>query len=252
MTQLLNFREPFSAWSHGIWLLASLPATVVLWRSCGGGRARRISFLIFGLSLAACALGSTLYHGVRLDVGWLDFFERMDHVGIHLLIAGSYTPLAWNLLRGPWRWGTLTAVWTATVLGCGLLLANVRLPAPLRTCEYLAMGWGALLCYFEMARVISHRAMRPLVVGGVLYSVGAVLNLFQTPVLWPGVFGSHEMFHLWVMAGSLSHFWFMLTAVVPFAYATGAGADPRPVPVWDAERRSPARLNLLPGRLPQG
>lgn len=247
----LNFREPFSAWSHGLWLLASLPVTIILWRRCGADRAKRFTFLIFGLCLAACGLGSTLYHAVRLDPGGIDFFERMDHVGIHLLIAGSYTPLAWNLLRGPWRWGTLTAVWTATLFGCVLLLANVRLPAPLRTCEYLAMGWGSLLCYFEMARVISHRAMRPLVIGGVLYSVGAVLNLVQWPVLWPGVFGAHEMFHLWVIAGSLSHFWFMLTAVVPFAYAAGAAAQTRTAPVWPTARRRPIPIRVSTARLPE-
>ena len=104
-------------------------------------------------------------------------------------------------MRGRWRWGTLTAVWLTTLVASGLLLANVRLPVPLATCEYLAMGWGALFVYFEVARVVSHRSMRPLVVGGVLYSVGALLNLMHWPVLWPGVFGSHELFHLWVMAG---------------------------------------------------
>ncbi|GAC1449772.1 MAG: hemolysin III family protein [Isosphaeraceae bacterium] len=215
----LDFREPFSAWSHGLWLLLSVPATVLLWRRCGGNRAKRFTLLIFGLSLAACSLGSTLYHGVRVGNDGLELFDRLDHVGIHLLIAGSYTPLAWNLLRGHWRWGTLLAVWSSTLVGSGLLLANIRLPGPLQTCEYMALGWGALLCYCEMARVISHRAMRPLVLGGVFYSIGALLNLMEWPNLWPGVFGPHEMFHLWVMAGSAFHFWFMLTAVVPFACA---------------------------------
>src|SRR5205823_1230985 len=135
------------------------------------------------------------------------------HVGIHLLIAGSYTPVAWNLLRGRWRRVTLAAVWSTTLVASALLIMNIRLPMPLATCEYLALGWGALFCYFEIARVLSHRALRPLVVGGVLYSVGALLNLFHWPVLWPGVFGSHEMFHLWVMGGSFAHFWFMLSAV---------------------------------------
>src|SRR5438874_108955 len=101
----LDFREPFNAWSHGLWLLLSLPATYVLWRRCGTDRGRRLSFLVFGACLTACYLGSTLYHGVRGRPDAIEFFDRLDHVGIHLLIAGSYTPLAWNVMRGRWRWG---------------------------------------------------------------------------------------------------------------------------------------------------
>ena len=253
MIYLFQFREPFSAWSHGLWLLLSLPATWILWRRCGSDRSKQFSLMIFGMSLAACYLGSMLYHGVRLEEKSIDFFDRLDHIGIHLLIAGSYTPLAWNLMRGAWRWGTLSAVWLTTLIGSGLLLANIRLPLPLATCEYLALGWGALLVYFEVARVVSHRSMRPLVVGGILYSVGALLNLMQWPVLWPGIFGSHELFHLLVMAGSAAHFWFMLTAVAPFAYASQAEAQT--IADWEADSRQPdrsaIRVNLSPDRLRQ-
>jgi hemolysin III len=234
----LHFREPFSAWSHAVWLVLSIPATLVLWKRSGGDRAKRLSFLIFGLGLAACYLGSTLYHGVRVGPDRIDFFDRLDHIGIHLLIAGSYTPLALNLLRGRWRWGTLLAVWGTALVASALLLENVRLPAPLATCEYLALGWGAMLCYAEIARVLSHRTLRPLVIGGVFYSVGAVLNLLNWPEISPGVFGHHEVFHLWVMAGTVAHFWFMLTAVVPFACAA---QSIKPEPVWVSEREGPGR-----------
>ncbi len=218
MFYLLQFREPFSAWSHGLWLLLSIPATIVLWRRCRGDRAKQWSLAIFGVTLVACYLGSMLYHGLRLEKESIDLFDRLDHIGIHLLIAGSYTPVAWNLMRGNWRWGTLTAVWLTTLVSSGLLLWNVRPPLPLATCEYLALGWGALFVYFEVARVVTHKSMRPLVLGGILYSIGALLNLMRWPELWPGVFGSHEMFHLWVMGGSAAHFWFMLTAVAPFGF----------------------------------
>lgn len=224
---ILELREPFSAGSHGLWLILSFPATVILWRRCGEDRSKQLSLLVFGLSLAACYFGSALYHGVRVDKDRIDFFDRLDHVGIHLLIAGSYTPLAWNLLHGRWRWGTLAAVWTTTLLSSGLLLANIRLPGPLATGEYLALGWGALFCYNEIARTHPDRSLRTLVVGGVFYSIGALLNLLHWPVIWPGIVGAHEVFHLWVMAGSFAHFWFMLTVVVPFACATrqqGVGA----------------------------
>lgn len=252
-----HFREPFSAWTHGLWLVLSVPATLYLLSRCGRDRGKRWTLTIYGLGMAACYLGSAVYHGVRCSEGGLDLFERLDHVGIHLLIAGSYTPLAWNLLRGPWRWGTLSAVWSTTAVASTLLIANTRLPTPLATCEYLALGWGALLCYFEIARVVSRRAIRPLVVGGVFYSVGALLNLLGWPVLWPGVVGSHEVFHLWVMAGSSAHYWFMLTAVVPFAYAATAGLDGAPthtgpLPAWDTSRPRRPGTAASPTRAPAG
>ena len=98
----------------------------------------------------------------------------------------------------------------------------------MRTGLYLGLGWGALFCYFDIARKLSHRAMRPFLAGGVFYSVGAVLNLLHWPVLWPGVFQAHELFHLFVMAGSLSHFWFILTAVATFDPAAPLNRPPGP------------------------
>lgn len=215
MLSLIAPREPFSAWSHGLWLVLSIPATYWLWKRSNDNRARRWSLLVFGVCLTACYLGSAVYHGVRTDPKSIELFARMDHIGIHLLIAGSYTPLAWNLLRGRWRWGTLSTVWGVTFLAVLLLALDIRLPRSVSTSKYLLLGWGALICHVELTRVLSWRELRALVIGGLLYSVGAMLNLFDWPILWPGVVGSHEVFHLWVMAGSLAHYCFMLTIVAP-------------------------------------
>jgi hemolysin III len=212
----LNLREPVSAWSHGSWLLLSLPATWLLWRQSGADLAKRLSVLVFGLSLAFCYAGSTLYHGVRLSPSAIDSFDELDHIGIFVLIAGSYTPIAWNLMQGWWKWGTLTFAWFFGTVGTVLILTTGVLPLFWSTLFYLAMGWGALLCYFELTRILSHRSLFPLLLGGLLYSVGALLNLIGWPEIWPGVFGPHEVFHVLVMAGSLSHFWFVLKVVVPY------------------------------------
>jgi hemolysin III len=212
----LTFREPFSAWTHCAWLLLSLPATVLLWRAGRGDWLKRFSFLVFGCSLAACYLGSTLYHGVRLPEPQLEGLATLDAIGIYLLIAGTLTPVALIVLRGRWRWGLLTAVWLAAAAGICLQLTSVTMSRTLSTGIYLGMGWAIFLGYFEMGRILSHRALWPVLLGGVLYSIGAVLNHVHWPSLWPGVFSAHELFHVFVMAGSLCHFWFMLTVVAPF------------------------------------
>jgi len=232
---LLDFREPVNAWSHGLWLLLSIPATWVLWSRCEGDRAKRLSLLIFGLSLSVCYAGSTLFHAVRLPEIWISRFDELDHVGIFVLIAGSYTPVAWNHLQGRLRWGTLASVWLLCVLGSAFLLSWGVFSMFWSTCFYMAMGWGAIICYIEMTRKLSHRALFPLLLGGFLYTTGAVINLVHWPILRPGVFAEHELFHLFVMAGSLAHFWFMLNVVAPGRRATAARE-------WSVTRTEPVRL----------
>jgi hemolysin III len=213
---LLDFREPFSAWTHFAWMVLAVPATVLLWRLSRGDWLKRAGFLAFGVGLVACYAGSTLYHGVQLSAADLGWAERLDFIGVYLLIAGTITPVALVTLRGRWRWGLLAGTWLVAAGGIGLRVAGVPLSRFASTSIYLGMGWAVFLAYYEMARVLSHRAVWPALQGGLLYSVGALLNQAHWPRLWPGVFSAHELWHLFVMAGSLSHFWFMLRVVVPF------------------------------------
>jgi hemolysin III len=213
LSAFLTFREPVSAWTHCSWLLLSIPATILLWRRGDGDPARRLSLVVFGVSLAICYLGSTLFHAVRLAPSWIEWFDELDHIGIFILIAGSYTPVAWNLLRGPMKWGTLVTAWIAAMVGTAMLLACGVFSVFWSTLFYLLMGWGAVICYIELTRIHTHRTLFPLLLGGILYSLGAVLNVAQWPALWPGTFGTHELFHLFVMAGSTAHFVFMLEVV---------------------------------------
>ena len=131
-----DIREPINAWSHGAGMMMALPITWMLWRqcdhhdpcqtstSCGLAsrcatamgrcplarhqRLKAFSLLVFGVSLTFCYAASALFHGVPLRGPLLSPFQRLDHIGIYLLIAGTYTPIVWSLLRGPWLWGTLT------------------------------------------------------------------------------------------------------------------------------------------------
>ena len=216
---LLDFREPVNAWSHCAGLMLAVPGTVMLWQRSAGERAKRISLLVYGLTLAFCYLASTLYHGVRLPASGVAAFDRLDRAGIFALIAGSYTPLAWCLLRGRWRRWTLLVVWSIAGTAAIMLAAGRQLPPVMSTCVYLAMGWGSVACYFEIAQTVSHRAMLPIVIGGLAYSVGALFNLLHWPVIVPGTFGAHELFHFFVLGGSLAHYLFILKIVAPLAQA---------------------------------
>lgn len=227
-----ELREPINAWSHGAGMVLAIPATWLLWTRWSklaseyveGGRllcssrferGKILCLLCFGVSLTSCYGISALFHGVRLSGEPLRRLQRLDHVGIFLLIAGTYTPVAWSLMRGAWRSGTLVTVWTiAAVCATRVWCGNV-MPMWVSTLIYLGMGWGALFCYFELARRHSHRQLAPLPVGGMFYSIGAVFNLARWPVLIPGVFAAHELFHFFVIAGSACHTLFMLKVVIP-------------------------------------
>jgi hemolysin III len=206
-------REPVSSWTHGLWMALALPATWVLWRLSWGDRFKQIGMLIFGLSLMLCYGGSCLFHAT--PEAYSHFFSALDHIGIYILIAGTVTPIALIVLRGWWRAGLLTTIWVMAVSGI-LLRLFAEPPLPVRTTFYLVMGWVGCVTYFELARHLSHSGVRPIWIGGLLYSLGAVINLANWPVFAPGIFGAHELFHCFVMAGSLTHYYFVLTVLVPY------------------------------------
>jgi hemolysin III len=211
-----QLREPVSAWSHCAWFLLSIPGTMLLYRGSRGDRPKQLSLLVYGTSLAACAGASTLFHAAWAGEEAIAFMSLLDHVGIYLLIAGTYTPIAWNLLEGGWRRSILGMAWSAAAAGSALQLGCRSLPISVATALYLCMGWATVFCYSEIARILSRRRMVPIITGGLVYSVGAVLNVLEWPILLPGIFEAHEVFHLFVVAGSAWHFWFMWKVVVPF------------------------------------
>lgn len=212
----LDLREPVSAWTHALGLILALPATLLLLRRGRGSALKRGSLLVFGLTLAVCYGCSALYHGVRVPPAWLEWYATADYVGIYLLIAGTITPVILVLLDNRWRWGALSLTWALAAAGIALRVAARDLPMPVSTALYLVMGWGVLGCYIELARALPPGGLRLVLLGGALYTAGAVLNLLHWPALWPGVVGPHEVFHVFVLGGSLSHFLFALRVLAPF------------------------------------
>jgi hemolysin III len=255
---LFDLREPINALSHGVGMILALAVTWVLWRQCGERlsvvrddlgcsaaryhRIKALCLLIFGITMILCYGISAAFHGALLGGEPLQRLQRLDHVGIYLLIAGTYTPVAWAMMRGSWCWGTLTTVWTFAVLCAARVWCGGVMPIWISTLLYLTMGWGALFCYFELAKTYTHRTLLPLPLGGVFYSVGAIVNLAHWPVILPGVFAAHELLHFLVLAGSACHTFFMIRAVVP-----------SPAPVSVRQTLSPHVFDPVPaGSLERG
>lgn len=219
---LFDPREPVSTWTHLLGLIAAPPTTWFLIQRCrqfgSSGyyqRGKLISLMIFGLGMACCYGASAAFHGIRGDAETLNWLERLDHVGIFALIAGTFTPVAWALMRPRQGRRGIALVWGLSLACAGMVLAGEPFPTPLATTVYLCLGWGMVFGYCEIRLAYRDRALMALPLGGAVYSVGAALNVWGWPTLIPGVLGPHELFHVFVLVGTAVHIHFLFTVVVP-------------------------------------
>jgi hemolysin III len=202
-----------------------------LCRRCRGDSVKQICFAIYGLSLVAGYAGSVFYHSMRLPYDVVEGpCQNVDYIGIYLMIAGNITPLAILVLNGAWRRAILMLTWGLATIGIVVRACAVYVPRDVSTCVYLGMGWGVTLCYFELRRKLSPSKARLLMAGGLVYTVGAVMNWMHWPRLWPGVFCQHDFYHLFVMAGTAIHFVFMWRTLATYRPVPAVVATPARAP----------------------
>lgn len=202
------FREPVSGLTHLAGALASVAGlALLLYVAMHRGTVWHIvSYSIFGTSLVLLYTASSLYHLLKASPPVLRALRRIDHIMIFVLIAGSYTPYCLLALRGPWGYGLLAVIWSIALAGIIVKLLWLDAPRWLTTGIYLAMGWMVVTAAGPLLRALPAAAIWWLSASGVFYTVGAVFYATKRPKLWPGVFGFHEAWHLFVLAGSVSHF----------------------------------------------
>ena len=212
---LLHVRQPVNAWTHGVWVLFCIPACLYLHLRAGRNLLKQVGLTAFTIGLVCCFAGSWLYHSV--PPASVSVCMQLDYIGIFLLILGTTTPVVLVVLRGWLRWSMVFLFWSMGTAGVVLRALAVPLPDGVSTAFYIMMGWTSLLCYVELSRRLSYRALRPVWIGGVIYSVGGLTSTLHWPNLWPpGVFGAHELSHVCFMLASLCHYVFMLRVVVPY------------------------------------
>ncbi len=206
MTRLTAaLREPVSALTHWAGVLAAL---LLLLPLLGWAQAKGLAqwpFVVFGVSMALLYAASASYHSFRVGEGGLLWLRKLDHAGIFLLIAGTYTPIAYFGLRGVWQGTVLYLVWGLALAGVALKLLTMNLPRWVSTGLYLGMGWLALAFLPQLARHLPSAAIVWLAVGGALYTAGAIVYATKRWNPRPGVFGFHEIWHLFVLGGTGAH-----------------------------------------------
>jgi len=202
-------REPINALTHALGVLFGVAALVVLLILADGEPIKVASALVYGVSLVMLFLASTLLHALRVGTKALRALRIFDHAAIFVLIAGSYTPITLITLteRNPaFGWTLFAVVWGVALLGVMFKVAWIGAPRWVSTGLYLMMGWMAVVAIGPLVSAWPPSALAWLIAGGVAYSVGAVVYATKRPDPFPQVFGYHELWHLFVLAGSVSHF----------------------------------------------
>jgi hemolysin III len=212
-----RLREPVSGLTHLVGVLLALVALIVLLAKAAGRADQLVAFGIFGLSLIALYGASALYHLLPVSASAIARLRRLDHMTIFILIAGTYTPVCVLALGGVWRAGLLGLIWTLAL--CGIVLKLLWMDAPrwLSVGVYLAMGWLAVIAASAIFQAIPSGGIAWILIGGLVYSAGALIYGLKRPNPVPGIFGFHELWHLFVMAGSACHFWVMLRYIAPIS-----------------------------------
>jgi hemolysin III len=176
-----------------------------------------VTYIVFGAGMILLYASSTLYHWLPASRVVRTRLRRLDHMMIFVLIAATYTPFCLIPLRGAWGWGIFGAVWIAALLGMVFKAFWIQAPRWLSAAMYVCMGWIALVGIVPLVRTLQPGALFWLFAGGVLYSLGALIYALKRPDPVPDIFGFHEIFHIFVMLGTLAHFWVVYKYVSMFS-----------------------------------
>lgn len=202
--------EIANAVTHGIGALLSIAGLVLLivFSSMKGTAWHVVSFTIYGVSMFLLYLSSTLVHSFK-EGKLKDLFEFFDHSSIYIYIAGTYTPFMLVAVRGPLGWSLFGVVWGIALLGVVFKAYFVKRFLFMSTLFYLIMGWLIVIAWGPLTEAVPDTGIVLLVVGGLLYSLGTVFYV------WRAFPYHHAIWHLFVLGGSVTHFFAILLYLLP-------------------------------------
>jgi hemolysin III len=210
-----KMREPVNGLTHlggAIFSAAGLVALLMVgWQGVG----KIVSVFVYGLSLVGLFAASATYHLARVRPKMQEILRKLDHAAIYLLIAGTYTPFCLNAFSGFWRWGLLAIVWSLAIVGILVKMFTINAPRWLSSGLYLLMGWLCAAAIGEMLAVLPTFVLGWLLAGGVIYTLGAVVYITRVMNFWPGKFGYHEVWHIFVLLGAAAHFVAVMGVIWP-------------------------------------
>ena len=216
---LEKFRNPVSGLTHLGAAIAAAVGLVVLLYLGHGSATKEVSLLVYGAALVLMFSASAAYHLINSSPAVILFLRKVDHSSIYLLIAGTYTPICLHFFTGFLRDGLLAIIWSMALIGIVVKLFVLHAPRWLSTGIYLLMGWLSVMAIKEMLLVMPVGALVGIVTGGIFFTLGAIVYATQWPNFFPEVFGFHEVWHIFVILGCLSHFLVVAIYVAPHTVA---------------------------------
>lgn len=206
----ITIREPGSAITHFVaMVMAAAAALPLLLKTALTSNSNSLkAMIIFTASMVLLYGASTLYHSVNLKGKYLEFFQKVDHMMIFVLIAGSYTPICMIVLGGRLGYDLLLIIWGIAFVGMLIKALWIKCPKWFSSIIYIAMGWVCVFVFGKLFNTMPKSAFAWLLAGGILYTIGGVIYALKLPIFNTKHknFGSHEIFHLFVMGGSICHF----------------------------------------------
>ena len=209
----ITIREPGSAITHFIGMMMAVfaAAPLLIKSALSSGGKTLLALSIFCISMILLYGASATYHSLNITGKALRIFRKLDHMMIFVLIAGSYTPVCLIVLGGDVGYTMLALVWGIAVAGMLVKACWITCPKWFSSVIYIAMGWVCVLVFGRLLDTLCAAAFLWLLAGGLIYTAGGVIYALKLPLFNTRhkAFGSHEVFHLFVMAGSMCHFIFM-------------------------------------------
>ena len=219
MEKKKHIKEPGSAITHFIGMLMAIFAAVPLLIKAAHEPSRIyiISLAIYAASLILLYAASTTYHTFDISQKVNTVLKKIDHMMISVLIAGSYTPVCLIVLKGKTGIILLSIVWAIAIAGILIKAFWVYFPKWVSSVLYIGMGWTCVLAFTQILNNMSPAAFGWLLAGGIIYTVGGIIYALKLPIFNSRHknFGSHEIFHLFVMGGSACHFVVMYAFLLP-------------------------------------
>ena len=205
-----HIKEPGSAITHFIGMLMTIFAAVPLLIKAAHEPSRIyvISLAIYSASMILLYAASTTYHTFDISAKINTILKKWDHMMISVLIAGSYTPICLLVLKGKTGLILLAIVWSFAIVGILIKAFWVYCPKWISSILYIGMGWTCVLAFTQILNSMSRTSFFWLLTGGIIYTVGGIIYALKLPIFNSKHknFGSHEIFHLFVMGGSMCHF----------------------------------------------
>jgi len=216
---VVKSQEAFNFYSHLAGMVAAVIGTIFLIVVARNSASMIATALIYGFSIIFLFSASSLYHAFKKKENELSFWRKMDRLAIFFMIAGSYTPISYFFLDSNWRLPMIAIQWGLVAFGVFSQIFFPRAPRVIYAVIFLIMGWMLILPMQHILSTMSIEQSTLLFSGGIAFTLGAIIYAIKKPIMIPGVFGFHELFHVMVLIGGVLHYALIYSAFSAAALA---------------------------------